>query len=92
MQPKGPQARRNALGLVRVLRPSETDVLVAADESDAFAKSIRRFEENFRYRFPDDGTLWTSGITLHPSPLQAADGRAPTIPPSYCMLNLARKD
>jgi hypothetical protein len=65
MQSKGPQTRCDTLRLVRVLRPSEPDVLVAADERDAFGKSIRSFEEGFRYRFSDDGTLWTSGITLH---------------------------
>jgi hypothetical protein len=65
MQSKGPQARRDPLRLVRILGPSEPDVLVAADESDAFGKSIRSFEESFSYRFPDDGCLWTSGITLH---------------------------
>jgi hypothetical protein len=40
MQSKGPQARRDTLRLVRVVRPSEPDVLVAADERDAFGKSI----------------------------------------------------
>src|SRR5579864_8775110 len=56
MQSKVPQARRDTLRLVRVLRPSEPDVLVAADESDAFGKSIRSFEESLSYRFLDDGT------------------------------------
>ena len=74
MQSKGPQARRDTLRLVRVLRPGEPDVLVAADESDAFGKSIRSFEESFPYRFSDDGTLWTSGITLHRSSLPAGGG------------------
>ena len=41
LQSKAPQARRDTLRLVRVLRPSEPDVLVAADESDAFGKSMR---------------------------------------------------
>ena len=71
MQSKGPQARCDTLRLVRVVRPSEPDVLVAADESDAFGKSIRSFEESFSYRFSDDGTLWTPGITLHASSLNA---------------------
>ena len=38
MQSKGPQTRCDTLRLVRVLRPSEPDVLVAADERDAFGK------------------------------------------------------
>jgi hypothetical protein len=93
MQAKGAQARRDPLRLVRVLRPSEPDVLVAADESDAFGKSIRSFEEGLRYRFLDDGALWTSGITLQSlllyKPPTAGRRRSP---PSYCMLNLASKD
>jgi hypothetical protein len=72
MQSKGPQARCDTLRLVRVLRPSEPDVLVAADESHAFGKSIRSFEERCPYRFSDDGTLWPSGITLHRSSLHVA--------------------
>jgi hypothetical protein len=67
MQSKGPQARCDTLRPVRVLRPSESDVLVAADESDALGKSIRSFEERFPYRFLDDDTLWTSAIALHRS-------------------------
>jgi len=76
VQSKGPQARCNALRVVRILGPSEPDVLAAADESDASGKSISRFEESFPYRFSDDGTLWTSGMTLHRSPCQVADGGA----------------
>jgi hypothetical protein len=77
MQSKGPQARRDTLRLVRILRPSEPDVLVAADECDALGKPIRGFEKSLPYRFSDDGTRWTSGITLHRSSfLQAAYGWA----------------
>jgi hypothetical protein len=65
VQSKGSQARCNPLRLVRILSPGEPDVLVAADESDAFGKSIRSFEEDFPYCFSDDGAPWTSGITLH---------------------------
>src|SRR5204862_5019544 len=46
VQSKGPQARCNALRLVRILGPSQPDVLVAADESDSFGKSIGSFEES----------------------------------------------
>ena len=72
VQSKGPQARCNALRLVRILSPSEPDVLVAADESGALGKSIRSFEESFPYRFSDDGPLWTSGIALHRSSFTSA--------------------
>jgi hypothetical protein len=65
MQSEGPQARRDALRLMRVLRPCEPDVLMAADERDAFGKSICSFEESIAYRFSDDGSLWASGTTLH---------------------------
>src|SRR5689334_20161255 len=57
MQPKSPQARRDTLRPMRILGPSEPDVLVPADEGDAFGKSIRSFEEGRPYRFSDDGTL-----------------------------------
>jgi hypothetical protein len=75
MQSKGSQARCDALRLVCVLGPGEPDVLVAADERDAFGKSICRFEEGLPYRLSDDGAFWTSGITLHPSSLNAGRRR-----------------
>jgi hypothetical protein len=93
MQSKGSQARRDTLRLVRVLSPSEPDVLVAADESGAFGKAIRSFEESFAYRFSDDGTLWASGITLHRSSFTSRrrPGTGDRHPAIVCS-NLARKD
>jgi hypothetical protein len=65
MQSERPQAGRDALRLVRVFRPGESDVLVDTDEGGAIGKPIRSFEKSFPYRFSDDSSLWTSGITLH---------------------------
>jgi hypothetical protein len=61
------QASRDALRLVRILSPGESNVLVAADERDAPGKAIRSFEESFSYRLSDDSILRASRITLHRS-------------------------